>query len=69
MVSDAASVTTEFPKGLFTATVSDTYLCHDTRYQLSYRIKKMFLHYKYLLFSTGFNVFTKFFCTKYESEY
>ena len=69
MVSDAASVTTEFPKGLFTATVSDTYLCHDTRYQLSYRIKKLFQHIKFSLFSIGFNVFTKRFYTKYESKY
>ncbi|MEK9624626.1 MAG: hypothetical protein VW103_08710 [Halieaceae bacterium] len=69
VVGDAASVTTELAKGLFTATVPATYLRHGTGNAHSYRIKKLFQHIKFPLFSIGFNVFTKRFYTKYESKY
>jgi hypothetical protein len=69
VVGDAASVTTELAKGLFTATVPATYLRHGTGHAHSYRIKNLFQHNKFSLFSIGFNVFTKRFYTKYESKY
>jgi hypothetical protein len=69
VVGDAASVTTELAKGLFTATVPATYLRHGTGHELSCRIKKLFRGHNFSEFSMGFNVFTKRFYTKYESKY